>query len=316
MQTQTILDLFLQQYRYNPTYQQFVNLLNIAPERVNTIEKIPFLPIAAFKHHEIQTLSWHAETVFQSSGTTDNTQRSRHLLRSRINYQQNALKGFESVYGAVENYCFLALLPNYLSQGNSSLVFMVNHFIEKSKYAESGFFLYDFERLDATLRHCELNNIPTFLIGVSYALLDFAESYGRSLLDNIQIMETGGMKGRRRELPKMALHQELKQAFGKTQIHSEYGMTELLSQAYAPKDGIFQPSPSLKVLIRDSSDPLQYLPNGKTGCINLIDLANKDTCAFIATDDLGRLYDNGQFEVLGRLDAAEIRGCNLLVETN
>ncbi len=316
MQTQTILDLFLQQYRYNPTYQQFVNLLNIRPEWVNTVEKIPFLPIAAFKHHEIQTLSWHAETVFQSSGTTDNTQRSRHLLRSRIDYQQNALKGFESVYGAVENYCFLALLPNYLSQGNSSLVFMVNHFIEKSKYAESGFFLYDFERLDATLRHCELNNIPTFLIGVSYALLDFAESYGRSLLDNIQIMETGGMKGRRRELPKMALHQELKQAFGKTQIHSEYGMTELLSQAYAPKDGIFQPSPSLKVLIRDSSDPLQYLPNGKTGCINLIDLANKDTCAFIATDDLGRLYDNGQFEVLGRLDAAEIRGCNLLVETN
>jgi len=316
MQTQTILDLFLHQYRHNPTYNKFVNLLNIAPERVNTVEKIPFLPIAAFKHHEIQTLSWHAETVFQSSGTTDNTQRSRHLLRSRIDYQLNALAGFESVYGAVENYCFLALLPNYLSQGNSSLVFMVNHFIEKSKYAESGFFLYDFERLDDTLRHCELNNIPTFLIGVSYALLDFAESYGRSLLDNIQIMETGGMKGRRRELPKMALHQELKQAFGKTQIHSEYGMTELLSQAYAPKDGIFQPSPSLKVLIRDSSDPLQYLPNGKTGCINLIDLANKDTCAFIATDDLGRLYENGQFEVLGRLDAAEIRGCNLLVETN
>jgi Acyl-protein synthetase, LuxE len=313
MNNQSILELFLYQYRHNTVYKFFVDSLNCRPESVKQLSQIPFLPISAFKHHDIQTHSWQAETFFQSSGTTSQLQRSKHLLRSAFDYQQNAKVAFEAVYGAAEKYCFLALLPNYLSQGNSSLVFMINHFIERSNYAESGFFLADFDRLNDTIRYCELHNIPTLLIGVSYALLDFAEAYPRSIMDNIQIMETGGMKGRRQELPKMSLHNLLKIAFAKEHIHSEYGMTELFSQAYAVSNGLFQPAPTMKILIRDSTDPLTYLPNLKTGCINVIDMANKDTCAFIATDDLGRVFDNGMFEVLGRLDASEIRGCNLLV---
>ena len=257
------------------------------------------------------TENWQPEAVFSSSGTTGATT-SQHLLRSKTAYIDNTLLGFQNFYGAIENWCVLALLPAYLERTGSSLVYMAQAFIERSKYAESGFFLDDTKRLATILRENQAKNTPTLLLGVSFALWDLAESHPQNL-SNITIMETGGMKGRRKEITRAELHLLLNTAFQTQNIHSEYGMTELLSQGYSQGKGVFSPAPTMRILIRDTTDPLTILGANKSGCINVIDLANLATCSFIATDDLGKSFQNGDFEVLGRIDSSDVRGCNLLV---
>lgn len=306
------LAVFRYQAEFNPLYREFIKLLGVLPAEVQDIQGIPFLPISFFKYHTIQTGNWAAVCTFTSSGTTQQAFRSRHLVRSLDWYNQNAFRCFESHYGSIENYVVLALLPSYLEREGSSLVFMAERFIEASKYAESGFFLHNQEALVATLKECMTQDKPVLLLGVTYALLDLADAFPMPLKSTV-LMETGGMKGTRKEMPKSAIHAQLKQAFGLDEIHSEYGMTELLSQAYSLGAGRFEPSPTLQVYIRETTDPLTLLPDTKAGAVNLIDLANIDTCSFIATDDLGRRFSDGSFELLGRMDASDLRGCNLLV---
>lgn len=307
----TALAVFRYQAEHNPLYAEFIQLLGVHPENVTRLENIPFLPIRLFKMHDIQTSIWSPEIIFSSSGTTGQVT-SRHFVRSLAWYLDCTRQGFEYFYGPVENYCILALLPSYLERSGSSLVTMADYFIRHSRYERSGFFLYDHEALLEQLAWCRQHKVPTLLLGVSFALLDLAEAHPTPLGATI-IMETGGMKGRREELTRDVLHEKLKSAFGAAQIHSEYGMTELLSQAYSKGDGLFRPSPTLRVLIRETSDPLSIERPGRPGAINLIDLANLDTLSFIATDDLGRGYADHSFEVLGRLDYSEVRGCNLMV---
>jgi len=307
----TALAVFRYQAVHNPLYAEFIQLLGIHPEKITRLANIPFLPIQLFKIHDIQTGTWSPEAVFSSSGTTGQT-RSRHFVRHLAWYQACAKQGFEYFYGPVENYCILALLPSYLERSGSSLVAMADYFIRLSRHEQSGFFLYDHEALLERLTWCRQHNIPTLLIGVSFALLDLAEAHPADLGATI-IMETGGMKGRREELTREVLHEKLKTAFSARYIHSEYGMTELMSQAYSKGDGLFQPSPTLRVVIRETSDPFSIERPGRPGAINLVDLANLDTLSFIATDDLGRGYADHSFEVLGRLDYSEVRGCTLMI---
>lgn len=305
------LDIFRYQSQYNLFYRQFLRLLGAPPQRVNRVEDIPFLPIQFFKTHNIQTGSWEPALTFSSSGTTGSAT-SRHLLRDPEFYRRNARRCFARFYGPVGNYCVLALLPSYLERSGSSLVFMAEDFIRQSRHPQSGFFLYNTEELVRILADCKKNTVPTLLLGVSFALWELAEQHPMDL-SGITIMETGGMKGRRRELTREELHGILKGAFQEEAIHSEYGMTELLSQAYSRGNGLFYPSPTMRVLAREITDPLAIQKPGKTGALNIIDLANLDTISFIATDDLGRVYEDGSFEILGRLDASDARGCNLLV---
>lgn len=305
------LEVFRYQAEYNPVYAEFLRYIGVNPNEVNQLDAIPFLPIQLFKRYFLQSGRWEAEKIFTSSGTTGE-QTSRHLLRDEQWYRYNARRGFESFYGPLNDYCILALLPAYLERSGSSLVFMANDFIQSSRYTESGFFLRDYEALMERLRSCRKKGIPVLLIGVSFALWELAEQYPMNLQGAI-IMETGGMKGRRREITRTELHTILESAFQTEQIHSEYGMTELLSQAYSQGEGLFYPAPTMRVLSREITDPLQPQKIGKTGVLNIIDLANLDTISFIATDDLGRIYGDGSFEVLGRLDASDLRGCNLLV---
>ena len=305
------LDIFRYQARHNLLFRQYLELLGVTPQEINQIEDIPFLPIQFFKNHDIQTGSWKPALNFTSSGTTGQTA-SRHLLRDPEFYRWNARRGFAHFYGPVKEYCVLALLPSYLDRTGSSLVFMAEDFIRLSRYPQSGFFLYNTEALVEILNHCKKNAIPTLLLGVSFALWELAEQHPMDLNDII-IMETGGMKGRRRELTREELHGILKASFQVESVHSEYGMTELLSQAYSQGDGLFRASPAMRALAREITDPFAIQPAGKTGALNIIDLANLDTISFIATDDLGRVYEDGSFEILGRLDASDARGCNLLV---
>ncbi|MCB0559109.1 MAG: acyl transferase [Lewinellaceae bacterium] len=305
------LDVFFYQARNNPLYRQYLELLGVHPQEISLIEHIPFLPIQFFKNHEIQTGSWQPALSFSSSGTTAQTA-SRHLVRDPEFYRRNARRGFAHFYGPVEEYCVLALLPSYMERTGSSLVFMAEDFIRLSRYPQSGFFLYNTEALAEILSHCKKNAIPTILLGVSFALWEFAEQYPMGL-SGVTLMETGGMKGRRRELTREELHLILQSSFQVDAVHSEYGMTELLSQAYSQGGGLFRPSPTMRVLSREITDPFAIQPPGKTGALNIIDLANLDTISFIATDDLGRVYEDGSFEILGRLDASDARGCNLLV---
>ncbi len=304
------IKIFQYQAKHNPLYKQYIQLLGINPNKIKSILNIPFLPIQFFKNHIIQTNQWNASITFTSSGTTSETT-SRHLLFDPHFYQQISAQCFEQYYGSSEQYCFLALLPSYLERQGSSLVYMVDHFIKRSKFNESGFFLDNFEKLINTLQKCQQNKTPTVLIGVSFALLDLAEKYQLDL-SNIIIMETGGMKGRRAEIVRNELHNILENAFNTNRIHSEYGMTELFSQAYSKGKGIFHGGVSMKVLTREINDPFSPQIHTKTGLLNIIDLGNLHTCSFIATDDLGRSYSDGSFEVLGRLDFSDIRGCNLL----
>lgn len=305
------LDVFQYQSRYNPLYRHFLQLLGASPLAVTRVADIPFLPIQFFKSHHIRSGYWDPALAFSSSGTTA-AATSRHFLRDPEFYRRNARRGFTRFYGPVEDYCILALLPSYLERSGSSLVFMAEDFIRQSRYPRSGFFLYNIEELVGILADCKKNAVPTLLLGVSFALWELAEQYPMDL-GGITIMETGGMKGRRRELTREELHGILKSAFQVEAIHSEYGMTELLSQAYSRGGGIFYPSSTMRVLTREISDPLSPEKPGKTGALNIVDLANLDTISFIAADDLGRVYADGHFEILGRLDASDARGCNLLI---
>ncbi len=298
------MQVFQYQKEHNALYAKYINLLGETREH-------PFLPISFFKGHKVTSGTWEPETVFKSSGTTGQIP-SQHFVRSKKLYLDNARRGFASAYGDPSEWCFLALLPNYLERGNSSLVAMADHFIQLSPFPESGFFLHDFEKLRDCILSCHSKGHKTILLGVSFALLDFAERFPMDL-SGITVMETGGMKGKRREMTRDELHQSLQQAFNVDLIHSEYGMTELFSQAYANGGSIFAPSPSMKVVATEVTDPFCAVAPGRTGVLNIIDLANLDTLSFIQTEDLGRVYEDGRFEVLGRLDAAEMRGCNLMI---
>lgn len=271
-----------------------------------------YLPINYFKTHKVVSGPFDVDQIFTSSGTTG-LQTSRHYVKDIHLYIHSFVKSFEYFYGPSDDYCFLCLLPSYLEREGSSLVYMANHFIQNSKYAQSAFFLDDFGNLKTILIENEKKGIPSFLLGVTYALLDFAE-FSQLDLKHTIVMETGGMKGKRQEMVREAVHDQLKAAFGVSTIHSEYGMTELLSQAYSKGEGRFACPPWMKIIIRDTNDPFHFLEHGKTGGINIIDLANRNSCAFIETQDLGKSYADGSFEVLGRFDHSDIRGCNLLVQ--
>ena len=306
-------EVFGYQYKYNAFYRQYCSLLGKEFSKVSTINDIPFLPIQFFKNQTIKTGDWTTtKTVFTSSGTTG-AATSQHFVRDLAFYKDISILGFEEQYGRVEDYCVLGLLPSYLERTGSSLITMVEEFIKRSKYSESGFFLNNHAELADILRGCRDRQMPTLLIGVTFGLLDFIEKYTIDFPDLI-VMETGGMKGRRREMIRAELHDILRKGFNCPHIHSEYGMTELFSQGYSKQNGIFEPTPTMRVVTREINDPLSITTqNGQLGVINVIDLGNIDTCSFIATDDLGRVFADGQFEVLGRLDNSDMRGCNLLV---
>ena len=306
------LEIFRFQAQENPVYRQYLQYLNIDPGAVFSLEKIPFLPIEFFKTQEVKTGKFEAETIFKSSGTTQQ-ERSRHFVADLPFYLQNTERIFEQFYGPLTDYVFLALLPSYLEQGESSLVAMVAHFIKRSGQQEQGFFLHQLDELKKAIRNARKSGKKVMLFGVTYALLDLAESTGEADLSEVIIMETGGMKGRRKEMIREELHTILKAAFKVENIHSEYGMTELLSQAYSAGNGIFQTPKTMQILLRDLNDPFEINPNLRSGGMNVIDLANIDSCCFIETKDIGKLHANGTFEVLGRFDNSDIRGCNLLV---
>ena len=305
------LQVFEYQYKNNPVYQKFAQLLHRSPAEVNCVEEIPFLPIGLFKSHKILSSEASAEVIFSSSGTTG-TQTSKHYVTDLKVYEESFRRGFTHFYNNVEDYAVLALLPSYLERKGSSLIYMVQDLIEKSNNPASGFYLHDLDELVQKLQDLEEKGQKTLLIGVSFALLDLAEQYRLNLKHTI-VMETGGMKGRRKEMIRTELHEVLKKGLGVEAIHSEYGMTELLSQAYALKNGIFECPPWMKILIREPEDALSLLPEGKSGGINVIDLANINSCSFIATQDLGKNLGGGKTEILGRFDHSDIRGCNLMV---
>lgn len=307
------LAIFQYQYAKNPIYQKYCDLLNIQPKSVAKFTQIPFLPIQFFKNHTIKSGNWEEETIFRSSGTTGSTT-SQHYIRDIAFYQQITKRGFEFYYGDLNDICILALLPSYLERNDSSLVAMTDYLIRESKHPQSGFFLDDMQALVARLKDCQAKGIRTLLLGVSFALLDLAEQYPMDLSELI-IMETGGMKGRRKELTRKELHDALKTAFNVKKIHSEYGMTELLSQGYqiGYQQDMYFPTGTMRVFTRDITDPLKLIRNGRMGAINVMDLANIDTCSFIATEDIGKAHRDYTFSILGRLDASDLRGCNLLV---
>ncbi|MDY8134974.1 acyl transferase [Aquimarina sp. 2201CG5-10] len=308
---QLALRIFRHQYINNLTYQRFCNLLGITKTSINKITDIPYLPIEFFKHYKIVSTTSPIKQVFTSSGTTGSITSKHHVTDLNI-YEASFNKGFEYFYGDIKEYTVLALLPSYLEREGSSLVYMVDHLIKASQTAESGFYLNDTEALISKLKQLTSKNKKIVLIGVSFALLDLVEQHSISLNPNTIVMETGGMKGRRKELIRPELHQILQKGFTISQIHSEYGMTELLSQAYSTGNGIFKCPPWMKTSIRSTEDPLSNLGNNKTGGINVIDLANINSCSFIATMDLGKVYNDGSFEILGRFDHSDIRGCNLM----
>ncbi|MCL6293851.1 acyl transferase [Jejuia spongiicola] len=305
------IQVFNYQFKNNRVYRSFCDLLYKHPSDVKTIKDIPFLPIQFFKSHEILSSKNKAETIFTSSGTTG-SKTSKHYVTDLEIYKQSFTKGFLQFYDNIEDYVVLALLPSYLEREGSSLVYMVSEMISQSKHPESGFYLNNFSELKDTLISVDSQNRKVLLIGVSFALLDLVETYQFNL-NNTIIMETGGMKGRRKELIRADLHKNLKAGFGVENIHSEYGMTELLSQAYSNGNGIFNCPNWMRILTRDTEDALSIQPSGKTGGINVIDLANINSCSFIANQDLGRTFKNGSFEVIGRFDNSDIRGCNLMV---
>lgn len=308
---QAALKAFQKQYAYNTVYRKFCNLLNISPEEIQQVNQIPFLPISFFKEHKVLASTQDVQTIFTSSGTTGSAT-SKHYVTDISLYEASFTKCFTQHYGDITNYTVLALLPAYLERTGSSLIYMVDHFIKQSKKPESGFYLNELAKLATTLKKLDASGEKTLLIGVSFALLDLVENYDFQL-KNTLIMETGGMKGRRKELVREELHACLQKGFGVAQIHSEYGMTELLSQAYSSGNGIFTTPPWMDIQIRDTEDALSLVNSGKSGGVNVIDLANTNSCPFIATQDLGRKLDGNRFEVLGRFDQSDIRGCNLMV---
>ncbi|MFM2307653.1 MAG: hypothetical protein RLZZ367_2322 [Bacteroidota bacterium] len=304
------LEVFAFQYHNVPIYKQYCDLLKRTPDTVNALNDIPFLPIEFFKTHEVIAEGKQPQRIFESSGTTGQVP-SRHRVADTAVYEQSFRKCFDRFYGPVEEYVILALLPSYLERGNSSLVYMAQDLITRSRQNASGFFLNDFEKLYDWLDVLRNGHRKVMLLGVTFGLLDFTEQYKIDFPDLI-VMETGGMKGRREELTRNEVHQRLKVAFDVPAIHSEYGMTELLSQGYSKGDGVFYTPPWMKILTRDMYDPLVLQTQSNTGAVNVIDLANLYSCSFIATGDLGKLHPDGGFEILGRMDSAEVRGCNLM----
>lgn len=311
------IEAFRFQYENNPIYQDYVRALHINPGSVDSTEKIPFLPICLFKSHPVISGVYESKAVFESSRTTG-TVNSRHHIKDLSLYEESFTKGFESFYGSIKDWCIIGLLPSYLERTNSSLVYMTKKIIQISEHPQSGFYLNEHEKLFAVLSELEKQKKKTLLIGVTFALLDFAERFSLPLRHSV-IMETGGMKGRREEIIREEVHAILKKSFSLDKIHSEYGMTELLSQAWSKGDGIFKTPPWMKILIRDEEDPFlvsapQYQKMTTVpGVINIIDLANIYSCSFIASDDIGKLYPDGSFEVLGRLTGSDLRGCSLLL---
>jgi len=305
------LKVFRYQYENNGVYREFCDFLKTDVQKVKTIQQIPFLPIQFFKSHEVVSNSNPIQTTFTSSGTTGMVT-SKHLVTDVSIYEESYRKAFSQFYGNIEDYVVLALLPSYLEREGSSLIHMVDDLIQLSKHPESGFYLHNYDELIEKIIQLDQSGQNVILIGVTYALLDLIEKQSFQL-ENTIIMETGGMKGKRKEMIREELHQELCNGFGVKSIHSEYGMTELLSQAYSLGDGIFECPSWMQISIRDTEDALSYIREGKTGGINVIDLANINSCSFIATQDLGKKYSNGSFEVVGRFDHSDIRGCNLMV---
>lgn len=305
------LEVFKYQYRNNKVYHEFCDFLGVIASKVERLEDIPFLPIEFFRTKQVLSTTKTPSVVFSSSGTTGSNL-SKHYVPEISLYQQSFRTAFELFYGNVKEYCILALLPSYLEREGSSLVYMVNDLIQLSDHPESGFYLEDRDVLAQKLMSLDSQGVKVLLIGVSFALLDMAEAYSFQLRNTV-IMETGGMKGRRKELIRDELHHRIKLGFGINTVHSEYGMTELLSQAYSKGDGIFYTPPWMKVLVRDTEDPLSWQPKGRSGGINIIDLANFYSCSFLSTQDLGKIREDEGFEILGRFDHADVRGCNLMV---
>jgi len=306
------MEVFLYQYKHNAIYHQYLLSLKVNPNTIKHYTQIPFLPIEFFKTQEVVCNRIEESSIcFSSSGTTGQVT-SKHYVNDIIVYETSFKKGFELFYGEPSDYCILALLPNYLERKGSSLVYMFDCLIKESTHSLSGFYLNNLNDLIKTIEVLKQNNQKTILLGVTYALLDLAE-IGIELNDQFIVMETGGMKGRRKELLKEELHQIFKDKFKVSSIHSEYGMTELLSQGYSQKDGIFKCSPWMKVLIRDVNDPFSYVKNNKGGGVNIIDLANVNSCSFIETKDLGKIIKGFDFEILGRFENSDLRGCNLMI---
>jgi hypothetical protein len=313
------LEIFRYQYENSTIYRLYVDTLGIDHKLVKYLHQVPFLPIRFFKSHHVVSGNFQAETVFESSGTTQ-TIASRHYIKDLNIYRKSFTGGFEQFYGSINNWCVIGLLPSYLERNHSSLVVMVNEMIKKSNHPKSGFYLYEFDKLAKVLQELEQQKQPVLLVGVTFALLDFAAAHPMPLKETV-IMETGGMKGRKRELTRAEVHEALREAFGIEKIHAEYGMTEMLSQAYSKGNGIFHCQPWMRIAVREEDDPLKVImpwminetKGNVTGVINVIDLANIHSCSFIATDDMGRLYNNGAFEVLGRVDNSDMRGCSLMM---
>ncbi|MEZ7499074.1 acyl transferase [Flavobacterium sp. Arc3] len=305
------LKVFRYQHENNLVYREFCDLMKVEPQKVKAIQQIPFLPIQFFKSHAVVSNTNAIQNTFTSSGTTGMST-SKHLVTDISIYEESYRKGFSQFYGNIEDYVVLALLPSYLERDGSSLIYMVEDLIQLSNHSESGFYLHNHDELIKKLTELDQSGQNVILIGVTFALLDLIEKH-QFQLQNTIIMETGGMKGRRKEMIREELHQQLCEGFGVTAIHSEYGMTELLSQAYSLGEGVFECPSWIQILVRDTEDALTYIPQGKTGGINVIDLANINSCSFIATQDLGKKNPNNSFEVLGRFDNSDIRGCNLMV---
>ena len=304
------VSLFRYQYRENEFYKSFVDALGVSESQVYHPEQIPFLPVSFFKTHKVISGGYSEELIFESSGTTG-METSKHYVVDASCYQESFTRGLQLAYGDLSQYVIFALLPSYLERKNSSLVYMVEKILLQSNRQMGGFYLNELGELQKQLLEAQRLGLKIMLIGVTFALLDMAEKFPTSIPDAI-VIETGGMKGRRSEITRMELHEKLCKGFGVQKIHSEYGMTELLSQAWSAGDGIFRCPPWMKILIADTNDPLSYLETGRSGGINIIDLANFHSCSFIATQDLGRVFDDGSFEVLGRFDNSDIRGCSLL----
>lgn len=304
---ETAEQVFHYQKTHNPIYQKFTELL-----RRTSYDRLPFLPVELFKTQEIKSGDFESDIVFCSSGTTG-VVTSRHHVKNRLWYEYVFTETFKKAYGNPADYCFVCLLPSYLEREGSSLIFMAESLIKQSQYDTSGFYLRANQDLLARLKKNEEEKIPTILLGVTFALLDLAEAHQLHLSENTIVMETGGMKGRRKEMTRAELHETLTSKLGVKTIHSEYGMTELMSQAYSLGNGIFTPPPQMKIVITDVNDPFEILPAGRTGTVNIIDLGNIDSCAFLATKDLGKVYTDGSFEIVGRYDHSDVRGCNLLI---
>lgn len=303
--------LFREQTKKVRVYAEFLEHIGVDPDCVDALEKVPFLPVRFFKTHKVLCQGVSYERVFRSSGTSKGEDPAQHYIQDLQLYDEAWSLGFRQRYGDPSAYRILGLLPSYADRKDASLVQMVNGLMEASGHPENGFFLHEHTALEERLKDLEERGLPSILIGVSFALLELAEQHPMKL-DHCMVMETGGMKGRRKEMVREELHNHLKAAFGLDRIHSEYGMTEMLSQAYATGNGIFYPPPWVKVMAREIEDPFSILPTGRIGGLNVIDLANRDSCAFLALDDLGRVHADGSFEVLGRLDGSDLRGCNLM----